>query len=69
MIYCMEFTWHRKYLNWFIRYQYGIRDYPYQSGGVGVAWQFTRAKPVFSPSDAQSMHSINYVLIKIHQHP
>lgn len=39
MVYRFEFRFVLQHLDWFIRYQYGINDFPYHSTGIGINYR------------------------------
>ncbi|MFO8054642.1 MAG: hypothetical protein R6U19_05700 [Bacteroidales bacterium] len=42
MVCRFKFNWHKKYVNWFLRYQYGLNDFPYQAIGFGLQWKLLK---------------------------
>lgn len=41
-IYRMELIYRKKYMHWFVRYQNGLNDFPYQSIGIGSRWELKK---------------------------
>lgn len=41
-IYRLEIALRKKYYQWFVRYQKGINDFPYQAFGTGIRWSLNK---------------------------
>lgn len=42
LVFRSEFIYHKQQYDWFLRYQYGINDFPYQAMGLGLRWKLSR---------------------------
>lgn len=44
LVYRFKFKFKQQHFDWFLRYQYGINDFPYQSTGIGFTWKIPDIK-------------------------